>query len=59
MKQNKGLELCELCEKLRPIYVCTFCRGNFCEKCTVETSSGEYFCKSCQLSAVKSDQACD
>ncbi len=59
MKQNIKSEKCELCNARKPIYICTFCKGNFCEKCTVETSSGEYFCKSCQLSAVKSDQACD
>lgn len=57
--QNKRLELCEWCKKREPTETCTFCGGNICVKCTVETINGEYYCKSCQLSAVKSDQACD
>ena len=57
--QNKELELCEWCKTREPTEICAFCGGDICEKCAVETISGEYYCKSCQLSAVKSDQACD
>ncbi len=59
MVQNKGSKSCEWCDKRKPTYICAFCGGEICEKCAVETRSGEYYCKSCQLSAVLSDQACD
>ncbi|MFW9903317.1 MAG: hypothetical protein ACFFFH_03215 [Candidatus Thorarchaeota archaeon] len=59
MTQEYRNELCEWCKNRKPRYICAFCGGNFCEKCIIETSSGEIYCKSCQLAAVRSDQACD
>jgi len=59
MIQDKNNKLCGWCKNRKSTYICAFCGGNFCEKCVVETFSGEIYCKSCQLSAVKSDQACD
>lgn len=50
---------CEWCHKRNYSSVCSYCGARVCSKCTVETVNGEYYCKACYLSSVKSDQACD
>jgi hypothetical protein len=59
MNSRKKIEYCEWCNNGKQTNICSYCGANLCEKCTVETAFGENYCKSCVLSAVKSDQACD
>ncbi|MFX1517818.1 MAG: hypothetical protein ACFFC6_16065 [Promethearchaeota archaeon] len=59
MIHDENNQMCGWCENRKPTYTCAFCGGDFCKKCVVETVSGEIYCKSCQLSAATSDQACD
>lgn len=59
MSQEKEQGLCEWCKKREQIYTCSYCGITLCKKCAVDTADNGYYCKSCVLSAVKSNQSCD
>lgn len=59
MSQEEEQRLCEWCNERKHTYACSYCGITLCKNCAVDTASDGYYCKSCVLSAVKSDQSCD
>ncbi|MFX0137960.1 MAG: hypothetical protein ACFFDN_30240 [Candidatus Hodarchaeota archaeon] len=59
MRREDEQKICEWCNKRKFTYACTYCGAHLCKKCTIDMIGDGYYCKSCVLSVVKSDQSCD